>query len=376
MNSEFISAINDIAKEKNIDADVLFSAVEDALVAAYKKVSGTDKARVELNKETGEMHLYAVLTVVEGEGRNASEISLKDAQEVNPDFAVGDVVEREIQNKEFGRLAALTAKQVVIQRIHEAEQDYVDKYFHERQNDVVTGAVQRKEGSNVYFDLGNVDGVLMKSEQIPGERYENRERMKLYVLDVRKTRLGPQVIVSRTHPGLMRKLLEREVPEIEDGTVIIKSVAREPGYRSKVAVYTDDKDIDPVGACVGARGGRVQGIVNELHGEKIDVIKFSENPAEYVANSLSPSKVVEAKANEEEKICRVVVPDYQLSLAIGKEGQNARLAAKLTGWKIDIKSESQAAEDNGEVVDADDKVEENSEETITEVETEANEIKE
>lgn len=363
MNSDFIMAVRDIAKEKGIDVEILFSAVEAALIAAYKRDNGTDKVRVDINRETGETHVFADLTIVEGEPRNKSEISLKEAQEVDPSFEVGDVIAREVFNKEFGRIAALNAKQVIMQRIHNAEQDYVNKYFTEKQNDVVTGAVQRKDNSNVYFDLGTVDGVLMKNEQIPGERYENHVRMKLYVVDVRKTKLGPQVIVSRTHPGLIKKLLEREIPEIGDGTVVIKSVAREPGYRSKVAVYTEEKDVDPVGACVGQRGGRVQVIVDELHGEKIDVVKYSENPAEYVANALSPSKVVEANANDEEKICRVVVPDYQLSLAIGKEGQNARLAAKLTGWKIDIKSETQAEE--GQEVQSDTEENEKQDETVT-----------
>lgn len=344
MNKEFIQAVEDISKEKGIDAEQIYSAIEEALKTGLKKKFGdNENIRVEMNRETGEIKLFAIYRIVEGTPKEG-EISLDVARESNPDFMPDDVIERPIYNNEIGRMAALTAKQIMMQRLREAEQNYVNDYFRERQSNVVIGFVQRVENGNIYLDLGKVDAVLLRSEQIPGEKYEIHSRKKVYILDVRRTKMGPQVIVSRTHPGLLRRLLEEEVPEIADGIVELKSVAREPGSRSKISVFTKEKDLDAVGACVGPRGIRIQNIVNELGGEKIDVVQYSENPAEYVANALSPSKVVEANANETEKICKVVVPDYQLSLAIGKEGQNARLAAKLTNWKIDIKSESQAAE--------------------------------
>ena len=348
MNKEFIQAVEDISKEKGIDAEQIYSAIEEALKTGLKKKFGdNENIRVEMNRETGEIKLFAIYRIVEGTPKEG-EISLDVARESNPDFMPDDVIERPIYNNEIGRMAALTAKQIMMQRLREAEQNYVNDYFRERQSNVVIGFVQRVENGNIYLDLGKVDAVLLRSEQIPGEKYEIHSRKKVYILDVRRTKMGPQVIVSRTHPGLLRRLLEEEVPEIADGVVELKSVAREPGSRSKISVFTKEKDLDAVGACVGPRGIRIQNIVNELGGEKIDVVQYSENPAEYVANALSPSKVVEANANETEKICKVVVPDYQLSLAIGKEGQNARLAAKLTNWKIDIKSESQAAEADGQ----------------------------
>lgn len=347
MNADFISAIQELGKEKGIEPELLFQAVEDALVAAYKKNTGaTQNVRVDMNKVTGEIHVYAQRTIVEGEPADANEISEEDAKAIDSRLVVGDIVEVEVTPKNFGRIAAQNAKQVVVQRIREAERGQVYERFQSRANDIVTGVVQRIENKNVYIDLGKVEAVLMPNEQIPGETYQYHERMKTYIVEVKRTtKGGPQIIVSRTHPGLLKRLFELEVPEIHDGVVEIKSVAREPGMRSKISVYTADSNIDPVGACVGHKGMRVQTIVGELRGEKIDIVKYSEDPAQYVANALSPAKVVSTKINEDEKICRVVVPDYQLSLAIGKEGQNARLAAKLTGWKIDIKSETQAAED-------------------------------
>ena len=305
MNADFILAIQELGKEKGIEPELLFQAVEEALVTAYKKNFGaTQNVRVDMNKQSGEIHVYAQRTV-----------------------------------------AAQNAKQVVVQRIREAERGMVYERFQSREQDIVTGIIQRMEKGNVYIDLGKVEAVLTVNEQIPGEIYQYHERMKTYIIEVKRTNKGPQIMVSRTHPGLLKRLFELEVPEIHDGVVEIKSVAREPGMRSKISVYTQDENIDPVGACVGHKGMRVQTIVNELRGEKIDIVKYSEDPAQYVANALSPAKVVSTEVNLDEKICRVVVPDYQLSLAIGKEGQNARLAAKLTGWKIDIKSESQAAEE-------------------------------
>lgn len=346
MNADFISAIQELGKEKGIEPELLYQAVEDALVAAYKKNSNTNQnVRVDMNKETGEIHVYAQRTVVEGVPVDETEMTVQEAQAIDPRYLAGDIVETEVTPKNFGRIAAQNAKQVVVQRIREAERGQVYERFQSRNQDIVTGIIERQENKNVYIDLGKVEAVLTPNEQIPGEIYQYHDRMKTFIVEVKRSAKGPQIVVSRTHPGLLKRLFELEVPEIHDGIVEIKSVAREPGMRSKISVYTADENVDPVGACVGHKGMRVQTIVNELRGEKIDIVKYSEDPAQYVANALSPAKVVSTNVNEAEKICRVVVPDYQLSLAIGKEGQNARLAAKLTGWKIDIKSESQAKED-------------------------------
>ena len=346
MNADFISAIQELGKEKGIEPELLYQAVEDALVAAYKKNSNTNQnVRVDMNKETGEIHVYAQRTVVEGVPVDETEMTVQEAQAIDPRYLAGDIVETEVTPKNFGRIAAQNAKQVVVQRIREAERGQVYERFQSRNQDIVTGIIERQENKNVYSDLGKVEAVLTPNEQIPGEIYQYHDRMKTFIVEVKRSAKGPQIVVSRTHPGLLKRLFELEVPEIHDGIVEIKSVAREPGMRSKISVYTADENVDPVGACVGHKGMRVQTIVNELRGEKIDIVKYSEDPAQYVANALSPAKVVSTNVNEAEKICRVVVPDYQLSLAIGKEGQNARLAAKLTGWKIDIKSESQAKEE-------------------------------
>ena len=350
MNADFISAIQELGKEKGIEPELLYQAVEDALVAAYKKNSNTNQnVRVDMNKETGEIHVYAQRTVVEGVPVDETEMTVQEAQAIDPRYLAGDIVETEVTPKNFGRIAAQNAKQVVVQRIREAERGQVYERFQSRNQDIVTGIIERQENKNVYIDLGKVEAVLTPNEQIPGEIYQYHDRMKTFIVEVKRSAKGPQIVVSRTHPGLLKRLFELEVPEIHDGIVEIKSVAREPGMRSKISVYTADENVDPVGACVGHKGMRVQTIVNELRGEKIDIVKYSEDPAQYVANALSPAKVVSTNVNEAEKICRVVVPDYQLSLAIGKEGQNARLAAKLTGWKIDIKSESQAKEEEAAV---------------------------
>ncbi len=344
MYPDFISAIQELGKEKGIEADLLFQAVEEALVTAYKKNFGSSqKVRVDLHKATGEIHVLGQREVVDHEAASANEIAVAEAQKIDSRYEVGDIVEVEVTPKNFGRIATQNAKQVVVQRIREAERGMVYERFSSRENDIVTGIIQRMENKNVYIDLGKVEAVLTPNEQINGEIYQYHDRMKTYIIEVKRTNKGPQIMVSRTHPGLLKRLFELEVPEIHDGAVEIRSVAREPGMRSKISVYTADENIDPVGACVGHKGMRVQTIVNELRGEKIDIVKYSEDPAQYVANALSPAKVVSTEINDAEKTCRVVVPDYQLSLAIGKEGQNARLAAKLTGWKIDIKSESQAA---------------------------------
>ena len=353
MNADFISAIQEVGKEKGIEPELLYQAVEDALVAAYKKNSNTNQnVRVDMNKETGEIHVYAQRTVVEGVPVDETEMTVQEAQAIDPRYLAGDIVETEVTPKNFGRIAAQNAKQVVVQRIREAERGQVYERFQSRNQDIVTGIIERQENKNVYIDLGKVEAVLTPNEQIPGEIYQYHDRMKTFIVEVKRSAKGPQIVVSRTQPGLLKRLFELEVPEIHDGIVEIKSVAREPGMRSKISVYTADENVDPVGACVGHKGMRVQTIVNELRGEKIDIVKYSEDPAQYVANALSPAKVVSTNVNEAEKICRVVVPDYQLSLAIGKEGQNARLAAKLTGWKIDIKSESQAKEEEAAPVEA------------------------
>ena len=357
MNADFVKAIAQLGAEKGILPEVLYNAVEEALITAYKKNFGSSqKVRVTLNKDNGEIHVFARKTIVEKVEDSTQEMSLEDARKVNAMYQLDDVMEEEVTPKDFGRIAAQNAKQVIVQRIREAERGMVYEKYSSRENDIVNGIVQRVEGHNVYVDLGSAEAILLPNEQIPGEIYQHHDRIKSYIVEVKKTTKGPQIVLSTTHPGLLRRLFELEVSEIQDGTVEIKSVAREPGMRSKIAVFSNDHNVDPVGACVGQKGMRVRTIVDELRGEKIDIVKYSADPEEYVANALSPSKVIVAVADENEKICRVIVPDYQLSLAIGKEGQNARLAAKLTGWKIDIKSETQALA-TGELEYADDTVE-------------------
>ncbi|KAF0195441.1 MAG: N utilization substance protein A [Bacillota bacterium] len=342
MNAEFIEAIHQLAKERSIDVSILFEAIETALVSAYKKnFGGSGNVRVQIDRGTGDMQVYALKHVVEELRQPHEEVLLEDAKSVNPTLQVGDMFEEKVTPRNFGRVAAQTAKQIVVQRIREAERGQIYEEFTNRESDIVTGIVQRVDSKNVVIDLGRVEAMLPHSEQVSTEAYRSGQRLKTYVLEVRKTTKGPQVSVSRSHPGLLKRLLELEVPEIHDGTVELKSVAREAGSRSKIAVQARDENVDPVGACVGPKGMRIQTIVNELGNEKIDVVEYSVDPATYVANALSPAKVTRVHIDEIGKIANVVVPDYQLSLAIGKEGQNARLAAKLTGWKIDIRSESQ-----------------------------------
>jgi len=344
LNTEFIEALEELEREKGIAMDVLIEALEAALISAYKRNFGSlQNVRVHIDRGTGEIKVYARKTVVEKEKveDDRSEISLDDARTRDSRYELEDIVEIEVTPRDFGRIAAQTAKQVVVQRIREAERGIIFEEFSSREGDIVNGIVQRQDQKNVYIDLGKTEAILAPTEQIPGEDYRHGDRIKTYIVEVRKTTKGPQIMVSRTHPGLLKRLFELEVPEIHDGTVELKSVAREAGARSKIAVYSKDENVDPVGACVGPKGMRVQTIVSELKGEKIDIVKWSQDPAKFVANALSPAKVVSVVIYEDDKIARVVVPDYQLSLAIGKEGQNARLAAKLTGWKIDIKSESQ-----------------------------------
>ena len=342
----FLDALKELAAEKGVEEEVLFDAIEAALISAYKRNFGSaQNVRVVLDRHTGAYHVYAIKTVVEEVFDDVEEISLAQARTINPDYEIDDTIEIEVTPANFGRIAAQAAKQVVVQRVREAERGIIYEEFMSREGDIITGLVSRVENRNVFIDLGKTEAILMPAEQIAGETYEHGDRIKAYIVEVKRTSKGPQIVVSRTHPGLLKRLFELEVPEIQEGIVEIKSVAREPGMRSKIAVWSKEEDVDPVGSCVGHKGMRVQAIVDELGSEKIDIVKWNEDSAKFIANALSPAKVVSVAVNEDEKVSRVVVPDYQLSLAIGKEGQNARLAAKLTGWKIDIKSETQAKDD-------------------------------
>ncbi len=350
MNHEFMDALEQIEREKGISKEILLDAIETALASAYKRDQKVAQSiEVRIDSETGAFHVYTHKTVVDEVEDDKNEINLEEAQKINAVYELGDLVEFEIFPKEFGRIAAQTAKQVVVQRIREAERSIIYEEFINRVGDLMTGVVQRFEQRNIFIDLGRIEGILPANEQMPNERYEQGTRIKTYVVEVKKTTKGPQVLLSRTRTGLLKRLFELEVPEIQDGIVELKSVAREPGHRSKIAVYSHDHQIDPVGACVGTRGIRVQMIVRELKGEKIDVIPWNADPIEFIINALSPAKVSDVKILPTKKTAIVIVPDFQLSLAIGKEGQNARLAAKLTGWKIDIKSETQAAEQAEEI---------------------------
>ncbi len=345
MNKDLFAAIESLEKEKGISKEVLFEALEVALVSAYKRnFQSASAVNVTLDRETGDIKVFSELKVVEEVESDQTEVSLYEARVYDPHCQLGDTVEMEVTPQEFGRIAAQTAKQVVIQRIREAERELIYENFVDRTEEVITGLVRRFEQRNVIVDLGRTEAVLPVEEQIPHERYRQGERVKAFILDVKKTTKGPQIIVSRTHTGFLKRLFEMEVPEIYEGIVEVKAAAREAGHRSKLAVISHNQDIDPVGACVGPKGSRVQAISNELKGEKIDIIKWSEETEEYIGNALSPAKVASVMINYEEKTASVVVPDNQLSLAIGKEGQNARLAARITGWKVDISSETQYTE--------------------------------
>ncbi|WP_146549327.1 transcription termination factor NusA [Rummeliibacillus suwonensis] len=344
MSKELVGALSAL-EAKGISKEVIVEAIEAALINAYKKnYNQAANVRVDLNLEQGTMHLYSRKDVVEEVEDERLQISLAEAQKINPNYELGDIVEEEETPRNFGRIAATTAKQIVTQRFREAERGIVYEEYVDRADDIITGVVERLDARNIYVGIGKIEAVLPQNEQIPGEVYKPHDRIKVYITKVERTSRGPQVFVSRTHPGLLRRLFELEVPEIFEGTVEIKSIAREAGDRSKISVVAHNDEVDPVGSCVGAKGARVQAIVNELHDEKIDIVEWSEDPVVFVANALSPSQVLDVQVNEEEKSTTVVVPDYQLSLAIGKRGQNARLAAKLTGWKIDIKSETDATE--------------------------------
>jgi len=343
MSSELLDALTALEKQKGISREVLLEAIEAALVTAYKRnFNQAQNVRVDLNSDSGSMKVYARKDVVEEVEDDRLQISLEDAQVINPAYELEDVYEEEVTPKDFGRIAAQTAKQVVTQRVREAERGMIYDEYVDREDDIVNGIVERLDARNLYVSLGKVEAVLPLGEQIQTETYKPHDRIKVYITKVERTSRGPQVFVSRTHPGLLRRLFELEVPEIYEGIVEIKTIAREAGDRSKMSVYTNNEEVDAIGSCVGTRGARVQSISDELNGEKVDIVEWSEDPVIFVANALNPSKVLDVQVNEAARSTTVVVPDYQLSLAIGKRGQNARLAAKLTGWKIDIKSEEDA----------------------------------
>ena len=353
MNNELLEALNVLEEEKNISKDTLLEAIENSLVTACKNHFGkSDNIKVNIDPETCEFHVYQEKTVVEEVEDPCLEISLANAKMIDSRYDLGDTVNIEVRSKEFGRIATQNAKNVILQKIREEERKVLFDEYYSKERDVVTGVVQRYIGKNVSINLGKADAVLSENEQVKGETFQPTERIKVYILEVKDTPKGPRILVSRTHPGLVKRLFESEVAEVKDGTVEIKSIAREAGSRTKLAVWSNDPDVDPVGACVGVNGARVSAIVNELRGEKIDIINWDENPAILIENALSPAKVIAVMADPDEKTALVVVPDYQLSLAIGKEGQNARLAARLTGFKIDIKSETQARE-SGDFYDYD-----------------------
>ena len=344
--SELIDALNQLQKEKHIEKEVIMQAIEDSLVAACNRDFGKNAiVKVNMDRDTGDISVYVEKTVVEEVEDPATEISLADAKMIRFHYEIGDVVNIEVTPKNFGRIAAQHARSVIVQKIKEEERRVVFEHFAHKEKDIVTGVVQRYNGKNISVSLDDkTDAVLTEKEQVKGEVFKPTDRIKLYIVEVKDTNKGPKILVSRTHPELVKRLFEKEVAEVYDGTVEIKSIAREAGSRTKIAVASNDPNVDPVGACVGINGARVNAIVSDLRGEKIDIIEWNDDPAVLIENALSPSNVVSVDVDEEEKSARVVVPDYQLSLAIGKEGQNARLAAKLTGYKIDIKSESQAAE--------------------------------
>ena len=351
MNNELLEALTILEQEKNISKETLLEAIENSLLTACKNHFGkADNIKVNIDPETCEFHVLAEKTVVEKVEDDVTEISLANARMIDSAYNLGDVVNVEVKSKEFGRIATQNAKNVILQKIREEERKAIYSEYYSMEKDVVTGIVQRYVGKNISINLGKADAILTENEQVKGEVFKPTERIKVYILEVKSTPKGPKIMVSRTHPELVKRLFESEVTEVKDGIVEIKSIAREAGSRTKIAVYSNDPDVDPVGACVGMNGARVNAIVSELRGEKIDIINWNENPAMLIENALSPAKVISVIADGEGKSAKVVVPDYQLSLAIGKEGQNARLAARLTGFKIDIKSETQARE-SGEFMD-------------------------
>ncbi len=345
-NKELILALEELEKEKGIKKEYLLESIETALVTAYKRnFDALENVKVVMDKQTGATHVYSIKEVMERANDEALEISLDEAHKINKNVQIGDSIEVEIVPKDFGRIAAQTAKQVIIQKLREAEREIIFSEYNDRKGEIVSGLIQKADKNIVVMDLGKLEGVMPTKEQIPTERYRVNDKIKGYIVDVEKGSKGaPQVIVSRSHPDFVRKLLEFEIPEIYEGVIEIKSVSRDPGYRSKVAVFSPDPNIDPVGSCVGQKGVRIQNVINELNGEKIDVIEWNEDPAIYISSALLPAQILAVDIKKEDKFAQVIVPDDQLSLAIGKSGQNARLASKLTNWKIDIKSETQFKE--------------------------------
>ena len=366
MSNELLEALNILEQEKNISKETLLEAIENSLVTACKNHFGkSDNVKVEIDPETCAFSCYQEKTVVDTVEDPVEEISLADAHKVNGNYQLGDIVRVEVKSKEFGRIATQNAKNVILQKIREEERKVIFDEYNSKEKDVVTGVVQRYIGKNVSINLGKADALLTESEQIKGEVFKPTERIKVYILEVKSTSKGPKILVSRTHPELVKRLFESEVTEVKEGIVEIKAISREAGSRTKIAVWSNDPNVDPVGACVGMNGARVNAIVNELRGEKIDIITWDENPAILIQNALSPAKVISVIADADEKSAKVVVPDYQLSLAIGKEGQNARLAARLTGFKIDIKSETQARE-SGDFMDYENDYDDYSDEELAE----------
>ena len=375
---ELVSAMDELEKERGIKKEYLIESLESALVTAYKKnFDSEDNVKVNINGDTGEIHVYSVMEVVEKSEDPLLEISLEKAKKINPDVKIGDTVDIEIMPKDFGRIAAQTAKQVVVQKIREVERELIFNEYNDKKGEIVSGLIQKADTGTLVIDLGKLEGVMPLKEQIPTEHYKVNDKIKGYVMSVEKGNKGaPQVIVSRSHPNFVKRLFELEIPEIYEGLIEIKSVSREAGYRSKVAVYSKNENIDPVGSCVGQKGVRIQNIINELNDEKIDVIEWSEEPSIYIAASLLPAQVMAVDVKEDEKFAQVIVPDDQLSLAIGKSGQNARLAARLTNWKIDIKSESQIRDIIAENMKNEENEEVENTETAEEVEEISEEVKE
>lgn len=350
MNKEFLAAMDELEREKDISKEALLDAIEQALISAYKKnYANSQNVRVEIDRDTGEIGVYMMKKVVPDEDvmNDYDELTLDEAHAIDPSYEIGDVIEKKVMPKNFGRIAAQTAKQVVVQRIREAERNAVYDEFYGRIGEVVTGVVSRVSSSTIFVDINRTEAILSAREQVEGEDYSVNSRLKVYIMDVRRTSRGTQIFLSRSHPGLVKRLFETEVPEIREGIVEIRSISREAGSRTKMAVSTDSPDVDAVGSCIGPRGSRVQAVVDELFGEKIDIIQWSSDPAELIRSALSPAKAEDVFLNEEEKSAVVIVPDYQLSLAIGMRGQNVRLAARLCGWKIDIKSQTQFDEAGG-----------------------------
>ena len=359
-NKELILALEELEKEKGIKKEELLESIRTALITAYKRnFDALENVDVKIDEKTGETHIYSIKEVMERANDDALEISLEEARKINNQLNLGDNVAVEIVPRDFGRIAAQTAKQVIIQKLRETERNMVFNEYNERKGEIVSGLIQKADKHIVVMDLGKLEGIMLAKDQIPTERYHVNDKIKGYVVDVERGEKGvPQAIISRTHPDFVRKLLEFEIPEIYEGLIEIKSVSRDPGLRSKVAVYSPDENIDPVGSCVGQKGIRIQNVINELHGEKIDVIEWNADPSIFISSALLPAQIMAVDIKEEEKFAQVIVPDDQLSLAIGKAGQNARLAAKLTGWKIDIKSETQFREMLAKKIEESEKIEE------------------